>query len=850
MHISPIVKSLPAYAIADAVNQRLAAEACLVVTAPPGAGKSTLLPLTMLEGLLGAASSDSAPASRIIMLEPRRLAARAVAERMAELLGESVGRTVGYRVRFESKESAETRILVVTEGILTRMLIDDPTLDGVACVIFDEFHERSIHGDVALALTREAQQLLRPELRIVVMSATIDASAICSALSDADGTPAPLIESEGRMFPVEIIRAADTATPENCAEMVAEAVREAVAQHDGDVLAFLPGEAEIRRCGEMLDRTLPDCLSPFVEGAGVGAKEGTWRGAFLFGNLSLAEQHRAIAPSADGERKIVLATNIAETSLTIEGVRIVIDSGLCRTMVYDAQNGLSRLETVRISMDMANQRTGRAGRVAPGVCYRLWTTATEHRMAPQRTAEILSADLAPLVLDVAAWGESRVERLPWITPPPRAAVLQATSLLSSLHALADSGLTPHGRALAQLPCHPRIAQMLLSASNPEAKALACDIAALLEERDPMAHAEADADLCSRLVLLRSNRNRYRRIARIAEQYRRMIRAKEDNSSPSPYAVGALIAAAYPERVAKAHAEGCGRFLLATGESARVEQHDLLSSYDWLAVASFNAASGRIFLAAPVAPSDLTPLIYIKDNVAWDHKCNQVIARREKRIGNLVLSTQPLHDVPRDTIIGVICEAAHKRGVSMFDFSADAVAALQHRVATVAKWHPELQLPDLSTDAVLERVEEWLPFFLDRPTSDLKRLDLVPALWSLLSYDQQQTVERLAPTHIVVPTGSRIRLEYRPTAEQPVLRVRLQECFGMQDTPRVDDGRQPVLMELLSPGFKPVQLTQDLRSFWGGTYFEVRKELRRRYPKHHWPDDPLAADPVRGVKRSK
>lgn len=852
--------ALPALAIAGAVNAALDACPSLVVTAPPGAGKSTILPLTVLEALPQAAG-------RIIVLEPRRLAARAVAERMAQLLGERTGETVGYRVRFESKVSAATRILVVTEGILTRMLIDDPTLDGVACVIFDEFHERSIHSDVALALTREAQQLLRPELRIVIMSATIDASAICKALSDADGTPAPLVESEGRMFPVEIVRAADSATPDNCVEMVAEAVCEAVAKHDGDILAFLPGEGEIRRCSEILHsltNSQPAGKELYV--------------APLYGNLSLAEQHRAISPSAEGERKIVLATNIAETSLTIEGVRIVVDSGLCRQMVYDAQNGLSRLETVRISMDMATQRSGRAGRVAPGVCYRLWTTATEHRMAEQRTPEILTADLAPLVLDVAAWGESRVERLPWLTQPPRAAVVQATALLTSLGALSDGQLTPHGRALAQLPCHPRIAQMLLSASSPETKALACDIAALLEERDPMATVEADADLCSRLCLVRGNRQRYRRIARVAEQYRHMVHTPEDNASPDAYTAGLLLAAAYPERVAKAHPDGCGRFMLANGENGRVEQNDLLSSYDWLAVAAYNATSGRIFLAAPLQidaiiesaqkhrPLTQTPRaegglvgLITKDNVAWDHKNNQIIARRELRIGCLVVSAQPLSDVPRERVVEVICEAAHKRGVSMFDFSADAVTALQHRVATVTKWHPELLLPDLSTDAVLDRVEEWLPFYLDdgastasagRKSLDLKRLDLVAALWSLLDYEQQQHVERLAPTHIVVPTGSRIRVEYRPAAEQPVLRVRLQECFGMQDTPRVDDGRQPVLMELLSPGFKPVQLTQDLRSFWGGTYFEVRKELRRRYPKHHWPDDPLAADPVRGVKRSK
>lgn len=863
---------LPAYSIAADVNRRLRESACLVVTAPPGAGKSTVLPLTMLDGLddlsrnPGASNPSKEPAAscssgKILMLEPRRLAARAVAERMAELLGEDVGQTVGYRVRFESKVSAATRIIVVTEGILTRMLIDDPTLDGVDVVIFDEFHERSIHSDVSLALTREAQQLLRPDLRVVIMSATIDATGICAALASEDGRPAPLVESEGRMFPVEVHLDETTATAENCAERVAAAVREAVAQHEGDVLAFLPGEGEIRRCEGVL--------------AAAFAADPTIKLAMLYGNLSLAEQRRAIAPSPEGERKIVLATNIAETSLTIEGVRIVIDSGLCRTMVYDPQSSLSRLQTVRISMDMATQRSGRAGRTAPGVCFRLWTMATEHRMAEQRTAEILTADLAPMLLDVAAWGESRVERLPWLTPPPRAAVAEATKLLTSLGALADGKITARGRELAKLPTHPRIGEMLLSASTAASKALAADMAALLEERDPMAAASSqtaggkeavDADLTLRIELLRRNRKRLNRIARAAEQYRRLMHVQEDNASPDPYAVGALLAAAYPERVAKAHVDGCGRFVLANGDQVHVEQSDLLAAYDWLAVASYNANSGRIFLAAPVHPADLTPLIYIKDNISFDFKQGHVVARREERIGGLVVSAKPLSDVPREQIVSVLCEAARKRGESMFDFVAEGVVALQNRVAAVRSWRPELEFPDLSTSAVLERVEEWLPFYLEASLlsggsrgADLKRLDLTAALMSLLSYEQQQTLDRLAPTHITVPTGSRIRLEYRPAASvdaegapaaQPVLRVRLQECFGLLDTPCVDDGRQPVLMELLSPGFKPVQLTQDLRSFWTATYFEVRKELRRRYPKHHWPDNPLEADPVRGVKRKK
>ena len=572
--------------------------------------------------------------------------------------------------------------------------------------------------------------------------------------------------------------------------------------------------------------------------------------------MSGADQRRAIAPSAPGERKIVLATPIAETSLTIEGVRVVVDSGLCRKPVFDPQRGLSRLETVRISRDMADQRAGRAGRVAPGVCYRLWSAATEQRMLSIRVPEILEADLAPTVLAVAAWGESHAERLPWLSPPPVLSMLHARELLQALNAVDDAGcITPHGRDLASLPCHPRVAQMLLKADTPERKALAADLAALLEEKDPLDTPEAGVYI--RLRALRDARashreGRWNRIARIAEQYRKMVRVRENNEDPDPFEAGALLAAAYPGRIAKAWKEGVGRFCLAGGDLAAVDPSDPLAASEWLAIGSLHAAPGgigRIFLAAPLGASDLKPYIRWRDVVAWDSRQGSVISRRESRVGQLSVSTQPLSDVPREEIVRVICDAVRKEGTSMLDFS-DEVQNLQRRVAAVAAWHPELALPDLSTEAVLDRAPEWLPPFLGKAstTAELKRIDLCEALWSLLDWTQRQTVERLAPSHITVPTGSRIRVEYRQGADAPVVRVRLQECFGLTDTPRVDDGHRPVLMELLSPGFKPVQLTADLRSFWEGTYFEVRKELKRRYPKHAWPDDPLAADPVRGAKK--
>ncbi len=818
---------LPAAAIAGDVGTLLKEHACLVVTAPPGAGKSTLLPITILEGL---------GEGRVLMLEPRRLAARQIAERMAWLLDEPVGRTAGYRVRFESRVSSATRIEVLTEGILTRMISDDPTLDGVSAVIFDEFHERSLNCDLALALARETQRVVRPNLKIVIMSATIDTDAICKELG------APVVEGKGRMFQVQVRNEAVEATAENAAEVVARTVRQAHRQHEGDILAFLPGEADIRRCAELLGDSLEDTeVHP------------------LYGMLPPEAQRKAIMPSPDGHRKIVLATPVAETSLTIENVRIVIDSGLCRKPVFDPQNGLSRLETVRISRDMARQRAGRAGRVAPGVCYRLWGPGTEARMEENRKPEILEADLAQTLLAIASWGGSKVEGLPWMTPPPAYSLRRARGLLQTLGAVDAAGyITPAGRKMAALPCHPRIAHMLVEAATPEAKALATDIAALLEEKDPM--AQDGTDLAARISALRKARRDHRegrlwnRIARIAEQYRSMTHCAENNSDPDPYAVGALVAAAYPERVAKSHDDGCGRYMLACVDPAFLDREDTMSSYDWLAVASLNAregSDGRIFLAAPLDPADLGDMLTERDNVAWDSRRGAVVAQRETRIGGLVVSARPLSDIPREEISRIICEAATKDGRSMLGFSDD-VGNLQRRVASVAAWHPEMELPDLSTDAVLAHATDWLPPFLGKATTiqDLKKIDLTQALWTLLEYNQQQAVDRLAPTHIAVPTGSHIRVEYRQGAELPILRVRLQECFGMADTPRVDEGRRPVLMELLSPGFKPVQLTQDLNSFWQDTYFEVRKELRRRYPKHSWPDNPLDAAPVRGTGRRK
>lgn len=858
----PFLHQLPVGQMADEVNRALTRHPRLVLTAPPGAGKSTLLPLTILQGFLQQeakspvekASPEATPCcGKILMLEPRRLAARQIAERMAAMLGERVGETVGYRVRFERCVSSRTRIEVLTEGILSRMLVDDPTLDGVSVVLFDEFHERNLTTDTAFALARASQQIIRPDLRLLLMSATIDTTAICQAFD------APLLESQGRLFPVEVIHD-EEATPTTCATAVAQAIKRALREHEGDVLAFLPGQGEIMRCKELLDNSLlSDSASTLI--------------CPLYGMMTSDAQRRALLPSPEGERKVVLATPIAETSLTIEGVRIVVDSGFCRKLVFDPRTSLSRLETVRISMDMARQRTGRAGRLAEGVCYRLWSRATELRMDDCRKPEIEEADLAPVVLDVAAWGETDLYQLPWLTPPPRAHVAQGRQLLQLLQAIDEQGvITPHGRQLAQLPCHPRIAQMLTAASGPIQQALATDVAALLDERDILPTDTADADLNSRIRLLRESRNkgnnsRYTQILRNAEQYRRLIHLKEsDNSLPNPYDTGALIASAYPERIAlRMDADGQAsrnvrssnrsstvplgdtiRYKLSNGEVATLQQADDLSGEELIAVASMDK---RIFLAAPLQRDALAKMAQWRRQVNWDSKQGEVIARRELRIGALTLEWRPIAmDDVRDEIVSVVCEAAHRDGLSMFDFAAAEVQRLQLRLASLQRWHPEEEWPDLSTAALLQRADEWLPLYIGKATTAqaLKKIDLTEVMWGLLSYEQQQRADFLAPTHITVPTGSRIRVDYRQGAEAPIVSVRLQECFGMSDTPRVDEGRRPVLMELLSPGFKPVQLTQDLRSFWQSTYFEVRKELRRRYPKHFWPDNPTEAPPTRGV----
>ncbi|MXV16009.1 ATP-dependent helicase HrpB [Hufsiella ginkgonis] len=825
MTFNPYSTPLPVKEILQTVGDHLAANPTLIVSAPPGAGKSTLLPLALLDlPWLGN--------KKIIMLEPRRLAASTIASRMASLLGEPVGKTAGYRVRFENKVSPQTRIEVVTEGILTRMLQHDNALEDVGLVIFDEFHERSIHADVSLALCRETQEVLRPDLRILIMSATLDMTRLSSLLK------APVVESKGKIYPVEVIYTEDCdpqQLPEQCASVINRALRE----KEGDVLAFLPGQGEITRCADLLKRNAASALVyP------------------LYGQLPGIEQQAAILPDPHGRRKIVLATSIAETSLTIEGVTIVVDSGYGRTARFDPKSGLSVLKTALISVDSADQRAGRAGRLSPGACYRMWSKATQERMAPFRVPEIMEADLAPLVLDLAEMGIYDASRLTWLSPPPANALTRAVEILTQLQTLKNGRITPHGREVQQLPLHPRLGNMLIIAKARQVLHLAADLAALLEERDPL-EKTAGIDLNLRIEALRRHRSEQRKdrrmdvIEKIASSYRRLFRTEVNNQATDPYETGLLLAYAYPERIASAKAGQPGQFQLANGKNAATSREDELAEESWLAIAQVDDRKGlgKIFLAAPLNPADLLPMAAPSDNISWNTRKGGLIASRDLRIGSLVIRSVALPAPAEALVTGVISQAIQDEGSALLNFTEE-LEQWQSRVNALRLWRPDEDWPEVSTQALLLRNKDWLWSWLPqvKKAEDLKKINLTGAVQQLLSYEQQLALEKLAPASIRVPSGSTIKLSYPAHGEDPVLAVRLQEVFGMMETPRVNNGQKAIVMHLLSPGFKPVQVTTDLRSFWKNTYFEVRKELKRRYPKHSWPENPLVAEAVSGARK--
>ncbi|MCF8365802.1 MAG: ATP-dependent helicase HrpB [Bacteroidales bacterium] len=818
--------NLPIKEIIPEIKSFLCKENVLIVTAPPGTGKSTLLPLVLL-------NEKWLNEKKILLLEPRRLAARMIAARMAELIEENPGQTIGYRIRLEKKVSEKTRIEIVTEGILTRMLQSDSILEGVGMVIFDEFHERSIHADTALAFCRETQQILRPDLRIMIMSATIDTNPLEHLLR------ARSIMGYCRQFHVEIKYTGDTdlfLIPEMTSGVIANAVKE----NPGDVLVFLPGESEIKKCESILRKN----LSGFVIHP-------------LYGRLPQSKQNAAVFPDKNGKRKIVLATSIAETSLTIEGIKIVVDSGFGRTSSFDPKSGLSKLETVLISKDSADQRAGRAGRLSEGVCYRMWTKATHARRKEHRTPEISEADLTSLALEMANWGVKNPDDLTWVTPPPSGTLAQAFELLNQIDALKNGSITSHGKLIQSLPCHPRIAHMLLMAKDEGLISLATDIAAILEEKDPLSGTEAGIDINIRIEALRRFRAektgniRFRQIEKIAASYRDMFKITPDNSPVNPFETGLLLVFAYPERIASARPGNNAQFQLSNGRLVMAHHSDDLAHESWLAVAHLDARDGmgKIFLASPLNPQDLAPLVKERENISWETKNGGLQTVSELRIGNIILQRKPLPSPDKDIVRKKILEAIRLEGEHLLSFNDD-VNQLQNRVLSLRQWRPEKNWPDFSTGSLLKNSEKWLaPYLINiKKNDDLERLNLKDILIYSLSAEHQANLMALAPEKVVVPSGSSIKLNYAVDGSSPVLAVRLQEVFGMIASPKVNAGQIPVLMHLLSPGFKLVQITSDLNSFWNVAYFEVRKEMKRRYPKHFWPYNPLAAEAVRGVKR--
>jgi ATP-dependent helicase HrpB len=841
----PPLPNLPINEALPALIASLNAGTRVLLQAPPGAGKSTIVPLTVLDAPWRAGK-------KILMLEPRRLAARAVANRMAQLLGESVGGTVGYRTRLDTKIGRDTVIEVVTEGILTRMMQDNAELPGIALVIFDEFHERSLNADLGLALCLESQATLREELRLLVMSATLDLQPLAKLL---DG--APIISSSGRAYDVETHYVARRAEIHLELQM-AQVIRNVLAAHDGDVLCFLPGAAEISR----VQRNLEAAGLP----AGVSVLP-------LFGELAGAAQDAALAPAPRGKRKIVLATTIAETSLTIEGIRTVVDSGLRRYAEFDAATGMSRLVTAKVSQAAAEQRRGRAGRTSAGWCYRLWSEGTQASLAPQTAPEIVHADLAPLALELGCWGAADATTLKWLDPPPAAPLAQARDLLRQLDAIDAAGrVTPHGRTLARVGAHPRLAHMLLKSRDLGAPRLGSDLAAILSERDILRAAVGarDVDLRLRVSALRGDTRglpsgisvdarALTQAARSAGQWQREFArgasGKSSDAEDPHHATGKLLALAYPDRIGRARGAD-GRYVLANGRGARFGEPQALSKSEFIVAAELDGADreARIFLAAPVTLRDIEALFaaHITDtaHIEWDEREQLTRARRERRLGELVLESSDLRNPDPDALQAAALVGLRQLGLAALPWTAElqqwrARVALmrKHAVPAPEPW------PDLSDAVLLATLEEWAPQWIVGFTrrDHFSRMDLSNALHSRLTYPQNAVLDREAPTHYVVPSGSRIPIDYLD-GDVPTISVRLQEMFGLHATPSIAAGRLPLLLKLLSPAHRPVQITRDLVSFWERGYHEVKKDLKGRYPKHYWPDDPYTAAPT--ARRSR
>jgi len=821
------------------LHKALANHAAAVLQAPPGAGKTTCIPLFLRK----AAWLDG---RKIILLAPRRLAARAAAMRMSDLLGEKVGRTVGYRVRMDSRISTATRIEVVTEGVLTRMLQSDPSLEGVGLVIFDEYHERSLDADLGLALCFDMQGVLNTELRLLIMSATIDTGPVAAMLDDA-----PVIACPGRVFPVET-RYVGRHTPVASVETVIEAVLSAARGESGSILVFLPGAPEIRQVARRL------------QAARLGPE---WIVAPLFGNLTRSAQDQAIAPAPDGRRKIVLATSIAETSLTIEGIRVVVDSGLQRVPRFDVRSGLTRLVTVPVSRASADQRRGRAGRTGPGVCLRLWSRGIHHTLTPAHRPEILEADLAGMALELAIWGVDDPDKLNWLNPPSQGTFDSARCLLLSLGALDDDGqITDHGRQMAALPVHPRLAHMMVAADPLGHGGAACDLAALLSERDVVRFdpGRQDADMRIRLDLLQAARRKQvltypgatvdqsavRRTIRAADHLRRRLDGNAGDRDT--VSIGRLLAWAYPDRIARRRSDR-GKFLLANGRGAYLDPAETLAGEEFLIAVELDGErrNARIYRAAAYSLEILTQQfagqIQWVEAVDWDTERRAVVARRDLKLDALTLRSEPLAAPDAQKVLAALLKGIRQQGLQCLPWTK-SLRRWQQRVCFLRRLlEDQRKWPDVSNDGLELDLTQWLAPYLIGMTRlrDLVRVELKKALFSMLPYPQHQQLDELAPTHLTVPSGSRIPIDY--SGEVPVLAVRLQEMFGLVHTPSVAGDRQPLLIHLLSPAGRPVQVTQDLAGFWQTGYPQVKKDLKGRYPKHYWPDDPLRARATARVK---
>jgi len=913
---------LPIDEVLPQLRAALAAHRSVVLQAPPGAGKSTVVPLALLE-------EPWARGKRLIMLEPRRLAARAVAQRMASTLRENVGQTVGHRMRLDTRVSKATRIEVVTEGVLTRMLQSDPSLEGVAALIFDEFHERSLTADLGLALSLDARDTLSPDLKLVVMSATLDGERVAALLGDA-----PIVTAQGRMFPVEtrfagkgapvmFDPAAARGAQESPERIVAQIVSSALSEETGDVLVFLPGAREIRRTQTLIEERLrgaPDAAANSApRGGGIEAGGGTPRGAGLaeanspphvaasrvvvlplFGELSAGEQDAALAPGDGGARKVVLATNIAETSLTIPGVRIVVDSGLVRRSVFDPATGMSRLETQRISRASADQRQGRAGRVESGVCYRAWSEGAQRSLAPFSAPEITDADLTPLALDLANWGVRDANELRWLDTPPAAMVASARDLLAHLGALdSDGRITPHGREMVTLGVHPRLAHMLLKARDLGAASLAADFAALLSERDLLrgATGSRDADIRTRRDLLRGDRappgvdwGAFTRAKKTSQDLKRRLTEMRPGERAGDIDAGVLLAFAYPDRIGRKRAGGESRYTLANGRGAHFADAQSLARQEFIVAVDLDdrERDARILLAAPLAKADIekhfADQIVRTRSVEWNSREQAVMARRIARLDAVILDDLPLPEVPADAARAAMLVGVRELGIDKLNWTRDArdlqarmefVRAAsgansaggrkdekgQHDAAKTGeakagdgrRGQRELregdEWPAVDDTSLAATLEDWLTPWLDGVTrkDHLSRISLTEALRAMLPWDQQRRLDEFAPTHLEVPSGSRIRIDYLDESA-PVVSVRLQEVFGLEKTPLIGGGKVPITFKLLSPAQRPVQVTRDLAGFWRGSYADVRKDMRGRYPKHYWPENPLEAEPTRGVRR--